>query len=294
MNNSSAFFFMDSLRDKDTVEITAKLVLGVTLIFLLETTPEFILPSLIVFWAVSHVLLMNPQKIYTPFFWLMLAALYILDIIHNPFFPANHHYLLFYLCLIFYFVFQSDENADREVLLKRNIKWVLVLLMFLAGVQKALSSEFIDGSFMAGSVLDGSYFKPIYYLIPSIKSVVKSNHDAIRAFLSSPPISEGPIDLTIFSYYSLGLIKVFSFLVLLGEILVALIFIFVKNRNIQQIALMSLILGIFLTRLECGFLSIVCILGFSLTTKDQMFIRQSYIVLIILFLSLSIVGLAFK
>ena len=284
---------LDKVAQWDTLTTVVRLSLGTAVIYLLGIQHDLWMPSLLLALPLIYYPLVYPQKVYEKRYWLYLALFVLLNIIYDPFRPANHHYVLMYVCLLLYLVLSEQESGMRELRLQHNARYILIAIMFWAGFHKLISPDFMDGSSYSLMFIEGDFFKPFHGALPSFLAIFAENKELINQFSQSAPQLGDSIQLSSPIDHTLEWIKAFSYLVMAGELLVALIFLVVKSPLIKNAALMGLALGIFMSRLECGFLSIICILGFAQCPKEFPILRGIYVALIIFFLSLVSIHIAY-
>ena len=84
-----------------------------------------------------------------------------------------------------------------------------------------------------------------------------------------------------------------SYVVLAFESSVFLLFTFSKNSTVRNVALILLIISVLLARPECGFLSLLAILGYTQAPADSSIAKFILAMLVICFSSLIILRLAY-
>ncbi len=188
---------------------------------------------------------------------------------------------------------QSNES-NYETTLYNQAWLLLVLLMFFAGLHKLISPQVRDGSYYATLFLRGELFKPIIALLSHFQDIISTNNQIISEFHSSQPSIDGGETLLSPSKQLPLISKVFSYMVIFGELAIPVAFIIFRKSEIRHLFLISILIGVFLSRLECGFLSIICILGYANTLPSSKLIRAIYVYLFVLFLSLASTDLAYS
>ncbi|MGB0981758.1 MAG: hypothetical protein ACPGUH_06625 [Winogradskyella sp.] len=221
--------------------------------------------------------------------WALFLIIFSIDVIHNFYDEANHHFLLTYITLIV--VLHLNGVFNYKILIK-NIKYLTVIVLAFATLQKLFSEQFISGEFYYYMFNSGRFFKPIVTQNMEQLALIKSNNAAIRELaLINPNNSNASAQFqNIFPH--LGVIcVVFAWLTIAVECIATLLLLLKPTHKLTHIVLLILILGIFSTRLETGFLAILCIAGFLITTNKTF--KTIYLFLLLLFLSLIITKLGF-
>lgn len=228
-----------------------------------------------------------------PFFWFSASFLLSLNLFEDWYHPANHHFLLFFICLILCLTL-CKEKTEQKKYLAENMRLVILILMFFATFQKLSSSSYLDGGFFGYIFIKGGFFRPLLSFFSEYQIWQEMNSELIRSSSEIDPNQHLEIQLTgnpkLFSIICKG----FSYLVFIAEFLVLYIFWKIKNNKVRHIALILLIIGIFITRLECGFLSILCGIGICLCGTTDGYFCRIYLALILLFNVLIILDLGFS
>lgn len=229
----------------------------------------------------------------SPVFWFSVSTLLLLNIIVDWYHPANHHFLLFYVCTIIGFTFlqKKDEQID---FISTNFRLVLIILMFFASIQKLFSPTFIDGSFFGYILLKGGFLEPFLAFSSSYQEWTEVNYALIKSSSNVDPNLYLETKLIGNSSLFRTICKFSSYMIFVVEFVVFYILIAVESRIVRQVSLILLIAAIFITRLECGFLSILCGVGLAQCDIKDKKIIFTYLVLILIFSTLIVVDLAFS
>ena len=285
-------FHLQGIEFWDTKEVVLKLFLAVSLVYLLKTTQTLFIPAFLLTLFFTYSILGKGVTLISPLIWITLAIFHLLEIIYDPFRPANHQYLLLYMSILLIVVLLFDETEQEEVLVK-NSNYLIIALMLFAGIHKLLSPQIWDGSYYTMLFLRGEMFKPITLFIEPLKEIFAFNNELITSFHSTKPSFDSGVVLSSPNKDLAIIGKYFSYGVVAGELSIPIIFLLVKNPYIKHFALLAITLGVFSSRLECGFLSLICILGFASCPAQLLGIRSTYFLMFILFLSLVSLDLAY-
>jgi hypothetical protein len=172
-----------------------------------------------------------------------------------------------------------------------NIKLLVVIVLLFSGIQKLLSPQFVSGDFTYYMINTGYFFKPILYLDHDIYDIVLNNKQQLLELKQTDPNEMGSIKLKNVFPNMAGISRIFAWFTIAVEIIAGLLILW-KPRHIgTHFIFIMLILGIFLTRLETGFLALLAISGIWLT--NNIWIRATYALLAIVFLSLMITQFGF-
>lgn len=216
--------------------------------------------------------------------WSAISVLCLLDILEEWTRPANHHYILFYLSLIFLMASAGLSSGFRW-----NMRILLGLLLLFAGTQKLLSDQYMNGSFLQFLFITGDLAS--HSLFPNLDTApaVVNNLEQLKNLDPTDPNLGGSIHLEhVFGFGS----KPFVFLAWVSallELLGGVLIFFFWRSSIAHYFLIGVTVSIFVLRPECGFLSLLCIAGYGLTEDHMRSARAIYLGLLIVFLSLVIV-----
>lgn len=152
----------------------------------------------------------------------------------------------------------------------------------------------MNGSFFAYMIANGDFLK-IFQLIPDYGCWVDNNQGLIKA--ANLEFENGYVGfstkLNDFAspYLSLGTFaKFFAYATLLSEYIVFHIFFTSKNIFLKNTIFILLVLGVFFTRFECGFLATLCLLGIAQLPESTHRFRFLYLCLFFIFICLIIIS----
>jgi hypothetical protein len=222
------------------------------------------------------------KKITQPLLWYIFLTILISDLICDYFVRANHHFLMIYVTIL---VIIFLHNAKLEDLIG-NIKLLLVIVLLISGIQKLFSPQFMSGDFYYYMINTGNFFKPILYFNQEMTEIVSSNKAQIASLGNSNPNDLNTITLQniapnldiisrVYAWFSIGM-----------ELITGLFLLWKPKHIFTHILFILVILGIFITRLESGFIALLAICGIWLT--DNYKLRAIYVVLTLVMFSLII------
>jgi hypothetical protein len=228
-------------------------------------------------------ILFSEKKVFNLYIWYVLFSVLFIDLIANYYRMANHHFLLTYLALIVILYLKGIYNFE---VLTKNIKYLTLIVIALAALQKLFTPQFISGEFYYYMFNSGGFFRPFINRNSEMLEVINSNAAAIKNLELIDPNKSNTIPFRSI-HPNLEFISVlFSWTTIIYEFIIALLLLIKPKNTITHILLVILIIGIFMTRLETGFLSIITISAFSMTSNSK--IKLIYIALVLFFLSLII------
>lgn len=268
-------------------------ILSVFLFHELKNNELGIIAYLICFCVLAGICFI-PKFIFKPIFWILATGLLSIALYFEVYQAANHHWVLAYLCIILGISLSFSKIDIQEKVLRDNAKILLWVIMFFAGFQKLLSNNYCSGSYFTYMFLTDSFFQPIIELIPEVKDIFAHNIKSISKLNSIDPNTGTAIRLLAPPIWVSISARIFAFIVLLGEIMFPFLYFLNRNPKLRNLSLILLIWGIFLTRLETGFLSIVAILGYAHCPTELYKIRLTYLVSILFFFVLIIFGVGYE
>jgi hypothetical protein len=78
---------------------------------------------------------------------------------------GNHEYLEFLLCLLCAAL--DPDVSEERLLLRDSVRWMTVVILFWAGVQKLVHGFYFDGEYLAYSVSRETYASVFSWLLPA-------------------------------------------------------------------------------------------------------------------------------
>ncbi|MEZ4793098.1 MAG: hypothetical protein R2783_06450 [Gelidibacter sp.] len=227
------------------------------------------------------------KKINQPLLWYAFLVILISDLICDYFVRANHHFLLIYMTILIIVFLHNNRLEDLVI----NFKLVVVIVLFFSGIQKLFSAQFISGDFYYYMINTGSFFKPILHFDHDMLEVVSGNKTLILELGQTDPNALKSITLRNV-VPNLGVIsRVFAWLTIILELTVAVLVLLKPKKVGTHLLFILLILGIFFTRLENGFLALLAISGIWLSENIR--IRAVYSILVLIFLVFIVTKIGF-
>jgi len=227
------------------------------------------------------------KKITQPLLWYIFLTILISDLICDYFVRANHHFLLIYITLLIIIFLHNSKLED----LITNIKLLLVIVLLFSGIQKLLSPQFISGDFYYYMINTGSFFKPILNFNQDINDIIISNKAQIAELGILNPNALNTVKLQNVIPNLDIISRVYAWFSIAMELITGLLILWKPKHLFTHILFILLILGIFFTRLENGFMALLAISGIWLTNNYM--IRAIYTILTIVFLSLIVTHIGF-
>ena len=222
--------------------------------------------------------------------WLLTSIFLVLNLYFNYLHTSNHLFITTYFSWIVTLILISKDDLHDS--LRISSKYLLVLVMGMGTIHKITSPEFYSGSFMSFEFLLGlRYFFPIILLWPNFNSYIEANRSVYTEIFNKNFDEE-----IIYNVVSPGaeffiFLKMLSFFTIFYEaILTFSLLIYPRYRRLTHILLISFIWFTYIYTNENSFFSMLCILGYVISYKDQKRFRTLYILTIILMLSMDVIG----
>lgn len=281
-----------TLLDLDSISLGTRFFSLITLLYAIEISHQyswFAFPLLVI---MIYGIIIEQSILKNSIFWLCAGCLLSIGIVINWYVPANHHFILTFICYAYSITF-SKPKKDWKPFFNTNAWLIVIILMFFASFQKLFSPSFVDGSFIGYIFLKGGFFQPILSFFPEYQNWITNNKELMLELSKTNPNSYSKVAFSGSQELIHWISKCFACLIFLGEFLVFYVFLFIKNQKSRHIALVLLIIGVFSVRLECGFLSILCGLGLVQCPIHLKSFRLIYILLILTFSALIILKFAY-
>ena len=227
------------------------------------------------------------KKITQPLLWYIFLIILISDLISDYFVRANHHFLMIYITVV---IIVFLHNSRLEIFTS-NIKYLVVIVLFFAGIQKLISSNFISGDYYFHMINIGGFFKPILYYNPDMIDTIISNKELISELNQTDPNQFETITLKPLVPHLDSFSFVLAWMTIIMEMVAAILILWKPKHLVTHLVFIFLIMGIFFTRYENGFLTLLAISGLWLTENIR--IKAAYALLAIISLSFIITGIGF-
>ncbi len=194
----------------------------------------------------------------------------------------NHHWMMTYLAITIAIVVNfNGSNAKGNVLdLRANVRWLLVVLMFFATMQKLASPDFMSGSYIGFEMVRGGFASPALKLTDA-QSTIDANTELIDKLHAKHPGELNEVTLTppvpFFDYFVYG----FTILILAKEAWLFLAFLRFPDWWLTQLSLIAFATVLAVLRQEFTFISVVCTMGYLSCRPEQTRLRGIYTTLAI-------------
>jgi hypothetical protein len=117
----------------------------------------------IIAWALALILIYLKDFGNHWSFWILTAIGMILFLLINWPGSANHLYIFIYLCLILFVSFLNHPK-DRMQVLSTNTKWLFVMFMLMAVIQKGITPGYLDGTINSFWLVNGGILSTVAFL----------------------------------------------------------------------------------------------------------------------------------
>ncbi|MBT5403440.1 MAG: hypothetical protein HOH13_05895 [Crocinitomicaceae bacterium] len=225
-------------------------------------------------------------------FWCAALLLMLMTLIEDWTIPANHDYLLIYFIIaILLSTSKNGELSDRRI--SYHTMCLFALTFLLAGFQKLLSPQFMDGSFLSFAFHTDNFNSFILNKIPFLSQEFQENETILKELLSTDP-NLGKIAVLgyqlkesqpIFKYVSWGVVGIEFFVGIFA-------FIKMKSHMFLWLVLVFLV-AIFFVRPE-GFICVMLILAWPHLPKKNRALQYVFLLAIVSILSLIIMNNAYR
>lgn len=196
-------------------------------------------------------------------FWVGLILAQVVMLGLRPLDQANHHFVLTYAMMIM--ALAASQPAPLW-LIGQSARWLFVVVMGMASLQKLLSETFRDGSFMAYLLATGGLGRGLWGGLAQAHDV--THHNSLRferwASLAPPALSER----LVWPWGSLVVWGQVSAAVTLGaEVALTVAFAFWPKHKLTHVALLVFLGGLGLIRQEFVFIALVAWLGLATSAQ---------------------------
>ena len=225
-------------------------------------------------------------------FWSAAMLLVLLTLIEDWTIPANHDYLLIYFIIaILLSSSKNSEKSDKQIC--SQTMWLFALTFVLAGLQKLLSPQFMDGSFLSYTYHTNNFNSFILNKIPHLNQGFQENEVVLQELLSTNP-NLGKIAPLGFRLTSSQLVfKYISWCTVGLEFLIGIVALFRIKSQVFLWLVLAFLSAIFFIRPE-GFICVMLILAWPHLPKKKGLLHYSYIIVMILIVSLIVMRNAYR
>ena len=247
------------------------LLLGIYSLLMAEENRRWKVPVLFI-GILSWILLRNKKN--HPIIWLVLFALLMIDLYHDYFWVANHHFMLLFMVLS---VLLYSYHQRNEILLK-NIQILFVVVVLTSAVQKLMSNQFMSGDFYYYMINRGTLFGNFIRFLPESLEIAKSNSKSILDLQNlDPNLGESITLRNIFP--NIGVIShIFAWVTVIFELIVAFAILWKSRSSWTHFLILIMIVGILCTRFETGFMALLALSGLFLC--QNLYLRLMYVLII--------------
>ena len=205
--------------------------------------------------------------------WISLITLLLIDLYHDYYWVANHHFMLVFMVLSVT-IYHYHKRTD---VLQKNIQILFVVVVLTSVLQKLMSNQFMSGDFYYYMINRGTLFKYFVGFFPENLEIAKSNAQNLRDLYTTNPNDGQSVVLTNI-IPNLGLMSmVFAWITIAMELLVAIAILLKPKKNWTHVLLILMIIGILGTRFETGFMALLAITGLFLC--QNIYLRLVYILI---------------
>lgn len=247
------------------------LLLGIYSLLMAEENRRWKVPVLFI-GILSWILLRNKKN--HPIIWLVLFTLLMIDLYHDYFWVANHHFMLLFMVLS---VLLYSYHKRNEILLK-NIQILFVVVVLTSAVQKLMSNQFMSGDFYYYMINRGTLFGNFIRFLPESLEIAKSNSKSILDLQNlDPNLGESITLRNIFP--NIGVIShIFAWVTVIFELIVAFAILWKSRSSWTHFLILIMIVGILCTRFETGFMALLALSGLFLC--QNLYLRLMYVLII--------------
>lgn len=198
----------------------------------------------------------------SPWFWLFVSATLAWANFYNWFQVDNHKYLMLYWTIALHCAMGSK---DPEATLRVNARWLIAGCMFFATFWKAISPDYLDGSFFEYSILLDSRFEEVAEKIGGLSEETNHSNRLLAGKLMGDRIETTSVTLA--SSFNVAVFgAAMTWFGILLEGLIALCFI-APNRSFlarwRDASLLSFIVITYALATVIGFGWLLSIMGFA-------------------------------
>ena len=228
--------------------------------------------------ALSSIIVGRRWWVVSPWPWVVVLGSLLVTIAQRPIDVPNHHYVMTYVAIVFILV-STARDSDRLALLQENARWMLIVLMAFATVQKALQPTFRDGSYLAYELARGGFAGPLVPLMGEPGKKMRANDKLINEFRDKDPREVESVQLQKpienFRMLAYG----FAILIIGIELWLAAGMWLAPHWLLTHLSLIAFIVTLAVLRQEFTFISVVSLMGVMATDVDRQKLRLTYAVL---------------
>ena len=225
-------------------------------------------------------------------FWVSILLLLLLSVLQDWTMPANHDYLLIYFISIVLLSSSSDASIS-DARLETHSLILFVLTFCLAGLQKLLSPQFIDGSYLSYAYHSGHFTPFLLNKIAFFNESFQNNQEILKELMQSDPNLGKVSTLGYRITGSEPFFKYLSWTVVLIEFIIGVMAIFFRKSKVFLWLVLAFCTLVFLARPE-GFVCVMLILVWPHLPEKKGKIHYAYLLVMILILAMIVLNKAFR
>lgn len=272
---------------EDHTSLGFKLFFLFVSVYLVSSTADHPYQKMLVLCFALLIIVLFVKSLQQTLLWYIFLAILVFDLISNFFGRANHHFLLIYMSIL---IIQFLNNGRLQQLIT-NIKYLVVIVLFFSSIQKLLSPQFVTGDFYYYMLNTGKFFRPLLYFNQDMGDIINNNHSKILELGKTDPNAAKSILLQDIFPNIHNISKALAWFTITLELFIAILLLWKPKLGLTHLMFIILILGIFITRLENGFLTLLAISGFWIAGKNSF--RAVYLGLSILFMAFMIAKIGY-
>lgn len=198
----------------------------------------------------------------------------------------NHIFLLTFITLV---IILSGWNQNID-LIRKNFRWVFVILMGAATIYKIITPEFISSDFVGFRLIQRLFFRPIFAagLFPEINEQLLTNRELIQSALDQDPSIISSLKAHELKFPFEFVAKRFTELIIGGEMILTFMFLVFPWKRISLAFLWFFIVTIGLIVAEYEFASTLLFLGLIMCPSEFVVIKRGYLYGFIIYAAIAV------
>ncbi|MEM1305367.1 MAG: hypothetical protein AAGG46_10755, partial [Planctomycetota bacterium] len=213
--------------------------------------------------------------------WAAVLGSLLVSLWRRPIDVPNHHYMMSYVAAALVLCLSAPAPQWGD-LMRRNARWMLIVLMGFATLQKTVSPTFLDGSYLGYEIARGGFGDPVLPLFGSVADVTAANDNQVVAFRALPPEDAAYVQLQPATPYPTLVARGFMVSILAIEVLLFAGFLWLPHSLLPHGLLLSFIVTLGVLRQEFTFISVVSAMGLMACSGGQLRLRTAYATLAVL------------
>lgn len=278
----------DLTKPERTIDYAKGLFLGFFILFLIRyQTPGLLLNfSFFLLIIAQFIFYKSPQD--KTGFWLTISFFLAYKLLTTYFQAANHLFIALYISLAFLLYHLSGK---KEEFLQTNMTWILGLTLLLSGFQKLASPDYRSGAYFLYMLQRGDFLWPLKHLSQSFDEITRANLEMLNNSRGIYP-ENASFESLIMPFSKARVFAFYLSIISIGlELLAGLLILLKPKALLTHAVVLATVLGVFITRQETGFLTLLSLMGLILS--ENKYVRLIYTTLGIIFLALILLGAGF-